>query len=504
MLTISMTSLAGRPIWLPTTRLQNIRMTSNRHGYAALDFFVPMERALALALQETGQAADVLVTGQGGRRVWRGRVEDLRMAEGGVRVGAFGYSRAYRDLRYTGLWSNTGSGGWRPVLETELSFAAAGRYEMDNNNRLNIELKQNESSSTDFRGVMVWELPDKGVRTASQFLFDYTITGVVSNAYVLIVRGYNDSWTQTSTSTVASTTSSTSGSATVTLGANTTKVAVLFSRNSGTPHTHTGATGDIYARLTNLRIRSVAGNVLGSGIVAAMAAHVAATNPSQVSTSAAFVTATTQDLRDEVYEDLPHADILDRMAAIHEFDWAVWEDKRLRFAPRGQGGQRYVVDAVRVEIEQSLEPMSNRAYALYKSQGGRTLRTATAQNLEGVARLGLVREGVVRAETTSATEAAFWRDSFLEDRGRYAMRAEVVFERIFTETGAIVPNYEPRAGDVLTIRNLMPTGNVELDFVRSFRMAATAYDVEGDELRVEPDVPTPTLVTLVARRGAGL
>lgn len=489
---------------LPVARLEGLSFGSGRRGFAALEVLVPASRREAFRLQEGVRMADVVVRSHAGRRVWRGRVEDAKVVARGLQIGAFGYARAYEDVPYTALWSQTGSRGWRPVTSDELAIAKTERFEVDNNNRVRLAIKKNEQSNTSNLGVMVYELPDGGEREAVTIAFSYTMTTTTGNTYWMVLRGYDDSWTQIDSSTVASTTTTASGSHSFTFSAGVTKVAILFGRNSGTLHTYTGDTGATFAKATAIRLKTTATATVGAGEIAvALTGFVAGINPSQVVEGDVFVGAGVVDLQDEVYEDERPADILDRLAEGENFDWAVWDDLRLNFGARGTGGRALVVDVAELELEQSIEPVVNRAYAVYKTASGRRLRTAVADNELSQGRVGVVRMGFVESETTSGTEAAAARDALLTERGSYAIRADVFFRRIYTETGAEVPLEEVRAGDTVTMRNLPPTLAADVDNLRTFRVAATTFRAKGRVLLVEADVPVPTLITLVAKGGTG-
>ena len=110
-------------------------------------------------------------------------------------------------------------------------------------------------------------------------------------------------------------------------------------------------------------------------------------------------------------------------------------------------------------------------------------------------------------ETTSATQAASHRDVFLSDRADFQTRAEIEFETLEDEAGAEYPLYMMRAGDTVTMRNLPPVLSEAIDNIRTFLVGETEVTVEPGRalvLNLRPESPVPTLVTLVARRTAGL
>ena len=503
MLDLVITRTDGAQMRPPTATVEGLRLGTGRHGFSMLNCFLPMGLGEAFDFYAGARLADVRVVGAGGETVWRGRLEDAAIVKGGVRLGALGYARALGDLFYTALWSNSGSAGWRPVVEAEFSLARETRYDMDNNNRVFIAIKQGSDSATGARGGMVWELPDKSVRGAVTVTFDYEVVTTTGSSWTFVLSGFDDSWADSSV-TVASTSTTASGSFSHTFGAGVQKVALFYSYGSAGPITYAGENGATFAKATNLRITSSGGTIVASEIAEELAAVVAGVNGSQLVAGAERMVASTVDLRQEVYEDARPEDILDRIAAPENYWWGVWDDQRLFFEPRVSGTAReFVVDVVEMSLEGSLEPMFNRAYANYAEAGGRKLRTATATEANSVGTFGLVRETRVAVETTSTTEAEGWRDAALRDSAEYALRADVVFERVYGKSGVQVPLWSLRAGDVLSLRNLPPGLGTDVDNVRTFRVATTLYEAERDVLTVEPDVPTPTLVTLLARRNLG-
>ena len=54
------------------------------------------------------------------------------------------------------------------------------------------------------------------------------------------------------------------------------------------------------------------------------------------------------------------------------------------------------------------------------------------------------------------------------------------------------------------MRNLPPDVSSGLDRVRTFRISHTAYDSLAQTLEIEPEAPTPTLETMLARQAEGM
>ena len=65
----------------------------------------------------------------------------------------------------------------------------------------------------------------------------------------------------------------------------------------------------------------------------------------------------------------------------------------------------------------------------------------------------------------------------------------------------ITDKWRIRSGDRLVIRNLSPEVYDAIPFASSFIVERTDYNASTDVLSVEPFIPVPTLVTIVAKQG---
>lgn len=486
-------------------RGRGLRFGTSRHGFAAATWRVEMELYEAFAVYDWPSTPHVVISDAAAGRVWEGRLEDIAIVDGGVQFGAFGYWRALTDVPYTALWSVRSTANWRQQSEDVIATHAPKKFNFDNNNRIFISLTKDTSYSQFNTGGMVFWEPHPGIRDITTVSFDYEFN-CSSDFTARLLSNAEDYVTGSIDWQLAGNGTSQTGSASVSTSAPAVILQFIVIKTTAGSTTYSGESGAAFLKISNLRIKTTsASTVLASDIAAALAAYTNGINSAQLSASSALIAASSTDLRDELYEDELPADILDRLAALHNYQAAVWEDRRLTFQPKSALARTWYVDVARiVDLQRSLEPLRNSAYAIYREAGGRTLRTAVAGNAASQARYGLVRRGYVSVQTTSQTEAETHRDAFLSDRAHYAVRASVDFERLYSQSGARYPLHAIRAGDTLVMRNLPPTLSAEIDNIRSFRVAATEYDAENDTIRVEPEVPTPTLVTLLARRESGL
>ena len=481
----------------------SLSFSTNGHGFAGLTAGdIPMALTEAFEVY-TWPGTPHVVVSDGGAVIWEGRLEDIDIVAGGVSLAALGYQRALYDLPYTALWSRTGTADWRAVTAQERSWVQTERYQTDNNNRLYIAPKKGEAfDNDDDHGELTFSLPHNGARDVAHVAADYVVA-LPANWNVRLMTCDHDFGNVVTEATLTTTGSAQTGSWSLTTAA---RRRVLFGvRNmTGSAATISADTGTWFARLTSVRVASVAPPVLASDIAAGLTVWVNATNDSQLRADRALVEATDDDLLDELYEDQLPAAILDRLAVLNGYEWGVYEDRRLHWRAPAGGRQWYVDTTTTPRLGRSIENLRNSAYATYRSAAGRTFRTALADDVDSRVRYGLTRRGFINVQTTSTAEANRQRDVFLGDRATLATRAEVEFDRLYDAAGSVWPLYAMRAGDTVTIRNLPPTLSTEIDRIRTFRVAETEFDATAGTLTVVPEEPPPTLVTLVARREAGL
>lgn len=484
-----------------------LTFSTNAHGFQALACpLVPMGLTEAFELYDWPGTPHAVVTDHGGGVVWEGRLEDVSIVPGGVALTALGYQRAFHDVPYTALWSHSGSGEWREATSDDGGFVD-GRYEMDNNRRVYIAPKKGEvyANAAD-TGGMTYAAPHNGSRNITNFECDYEM--LLPSGWTFKVFSYEDDFTSgASLNSVTATGSLQTGSLSLTLGTPRPRLVVFIRNDSGSSSTITAETGVNYLKLTALRVKTTTETqVMASDIAAALALAVYDANNSQLTPDALEIEATSTDLQDELYEDQYPAEILDRLALLHTYEWGVWEGRRLRFRPRGVGGRHWYVDVTNIaQLQRSLERVRNSAYGLYRDDsGGRALRTANVGDEASQQRYGIVRRGFVDVQTTSLAEAQLHRSTWLADRANDQMRADIVFDRLYDAAGGVAPLYHLRAGDRVTMRNLSPVLSTDVDRIRTFVVGETEYDAVEGTISIAPLEPLPGLDVLVARRGAGL
>lgn len=490
-------------------RLRGGKFSTGRHGYEAFSGFYPCTQGEAFRLYDRPGLPHVSIA-WGGLPIWDGRLEDLGLDTdaGGIDVGAFGYWRALKRARYTALWSATRFDDWRVVTPQDSSVYRPDRWQFNTTNQLYIAPRENEYYDiTDDRGGLTVAAPNGGSRNIAVVTFDYTVT-VPSSTWVARMLSFTDAWGSVTAEWTQ--TGSGSGSATVTLTSPNPRLVFELFYNSGSETQWTGArTGSAFARITNLRVKSTSSSsVYADEIARALASYVNGINSAQLSAVTASIDSPGIDLRDEVYEDMPPADILDRLALLGD-GTNVWETGveaggYLYFRRRGSQGRTWYTDAAQLIVNRSVDSLANSMYAIYQEAGGRALRTAKSTDADSVARWGETVEDAVNIQTTSATQAGSHRDVALGDRKTPIPAAQFRIGAIYDAAGARYPKFLVRAGDTIVARNLPPTLSTDIDRLRSFRVAATEYLIDSDDLNATPESYLPSLDVLVARQGAGI
>ena len=484
-----------------------LRFSTNRHGFAALELpLVRVSPAEAFAVYEWPGTPHVVVSDAAAGVVWEGRVEDIGIVANGVTVRALGYQRALYDVPYSALWSVTTVSGWEPVTSSNLSGHRPGRYQMDTNNRLYISPTAGETfGDGTHAGAMTLAIPHRSDRKLKKFACSYEM--VLPTDWKFRVITYDDAFGSSSTiNTVTANGTTQTGTLDLNLS-DAERVNIDIRNNTTGDSTIPGDTGDYYLRLTGVRVKSTtSSDVYASEIVRGIVTYVSGINSGQLGSGKIDIEATTIDLDDALYEDATPAAILDELATLHRYEWGVYERQQLYFRPLGTGGRAWYVDVVTTpELDRTLETVRTSAYGVYQNAAGQTRRTIVATADGELLRYGIVRrEALDVSTTTSATEAALHRDLFLDDRASAQGRGYIEFNALHDAAGGRWPLWMARAGDTVTMRNLPPTLTTDIDRIRTFRIGETDFDATTGRLTLAPEEPTPTLVTLVARREAGL
>jgi hypothetical protein len=490
-----------------------VQFSTNQHGFQSLDCTIPLPFAYALLMYSNPGAFYVCLS-NGGQVVWEGRLEDPALwvedNGAGMKIGALGYQRAVSDVLYTALWSTTTTSQWKVENSPFSGSSQSARYTFDTTNRLFIAL-QKDAIYNNFAdtGILRFFQPYGGINPILYIAFTYTV--VLPTNWIAQLVICNDDYTSTSIVWSLTGNGATQTATVAPIFPSVSRPALYLEifNSTGSAFTYAGETGDAYVSLTSIQLQGDPTVTLtASYIVAGLIKYVNGINPLHLNVSTALVQGTANVLPDEIYQDQRVGDILNRLVNLGDdtttiFEWAVWEQRILAFRSRGSAGRVWVVDATEITVQRSLDVLYNAVYATYQDASNRTLRTTTNVNTASVSRYSVTRHRTIRADSTNVTAVNSLRDVALLDTQDPSPRAEIVFDRIYTVQGALVPKWWVRSGDTITIRNLPPTGAAGLDKLRTFLITRTEYDADKDTLKVEPEVALPTLDVLVAQRKAG-
>lgn len=485
-------ALESSDVFIPTSRVERVTFSRSRKGPRAAAAFLPLSLRDAYRVYNQPGTMFFDLTNRYGRVVWRGRVEDQRIVPGGLELQAFGLQRMMSDILYTALWSVSSVADWRPVTSEDAANRKPDLYQMDNNNRLFITLvKGAEYAHITDIGELTFASPHRGNRAIWGFSADYEIT--LPAGLQMRILQCNDSFGSSSVMQTINGTGATQTGVINLTSMTMPRLLVQVRNNSGSSYVVTDETGELYIKLTSLRIVSAAA-VTSSAIANAVATYVQGINTGMI---ARKVIPSSTDLLDELYEDRVVADLLDDLSDREGYTWSVDDWGVFRYQPQSSGRQWWV-DAGSVQLERSLDAVGNEIYATYNDPNRRVMRTVANIDAGSVQRTGWRRQAMVSVNSTSAVQAEHHRDIRLQDASQYQVRATIEFRRIIDSSGAVWPLWAVMPGDMITVRNLPPHLVTDDDVLSSFVVAETEYDAVNDQLRVEPTVPIPTLVTLIA------
>lgn len=486
------------------TEAVDVTFATGAHGFAELTGMMPMNLYSAFSFYHRRDPLHIEVT-DGRQIIYEGRIEDIRIEPGGLFFQAFGYYRALSDLLMSAMYSDTHLVDWFELNEDDLADASPARFTLDKTNRLYIAPNKDEEFNDGSPAVFGYRVPTLSTTQIESMLFNYYMN--MSSPWTIEIHRCTSEWVSQGVIW------SLVGNGSVQSGTDhfetfTPCDGLLFMLYyNGSNTVFSGDTGDAFARIANVKIRSVPTSTLTAiDVVKHVIDHVNAINPSQLLADYSELQDPGVDIDDALYHDARPADILSEVAAIgdnqeppQQYLVQVWDGRRVHFRPPASIARSWYVDVVNIMVERSLGDQYNAVYATYNDRGRGNTRTGVASK----SAFGVVRMATVDAKTTSESLANRVRDTHLADVSRDRPRATMMTEGLYDAYGIEYPLYEARAGDTMTLRNLPPDLG-ELENLRTFRIGGTRYDAAQNILEPEPDDPVPSLAVIVARQGANV
>jgi len=500
----------GAPLMPVSSRIDSLAFYYDEHGAANLRASIPMGLREQLRIYNRPGAPHVVVA-YAGAPCWAGRMEIARSGGRALEVEAIGpWGAAMYDNPYTALWAMPDTSQWRPLQTIEGPNAAPGRYEFNTDSQLWITPKRGEThggaAGTPRAGYLAYQAPDQGARVLTHLEATWNVTAPAGTWQMGInwwsVAPTGSAWTNISNAALQNGTGS--GYANTALTGSPVAVSFYFYDTANPGGALAADTGVYSARLTGVRVYSRLLYVYANQIVEAIAAYVNSINPAQLSAVARTLPQVpVGHVRiDEVYDDQWPGDIIATLAKQENYQAWVDLNRTLIFEPAGTDARTYLIRASDVAFERGLSRVRNRVYGKYKEPGGRTLRTAAANDLISQARYGAIRSAPVEVDTTDPTVATLYRDLSLADQQTAAVRPAMVVRRLLNEQGQSVPAHLPRAGDTAIMANLPATAWGSTNDLSRVTIARVGVELErGRPPRtiIEPRDPIPTYETAIAQ-----
>lgn len=502
---------AGALVFDCTGRAENVQFSTGEHGCEALsfNFRLPYLEARSFSERKTVYHAKVFAAGE---TIWGGRVDQMALVDGGLKITALGHFNALGDVPYLALWSDTEIKNWQELNEVAVSSNnSIDAYEAKFNEEIYVAPRIGEALTSSTRHYVGWHIPNGSARFVSTITFTYEF--LAPNATWLWrlrantgAASFNSAWSGGSITThsLAGSGVLQTGTVTITPAASTQGLFFELLYNSAVATTLTGTTGaSCYYKVTNVRIKTTSAvTVTAQEIAQDILASLVAVNANELSSSTALIGNPNVDIRQLVAEDADMRAVLDDVAKLGDGSgnlWTtlVWADKRLVLEQRGSTGRTYYTDVEDVEITKAInDGLFNSVYTTYQTAGGDGVRTTTGSNTPSINDYGLTRRKALKSQTDNVTEANNARDVFLARHQVAVPKASIEVKRIYDKNGRWVPLYLVRAYDTVVVRNLLATSQ-STDKLRVFTLAGTSYDADDDKLTITPESPVDGLQSML-------
>jgi hypothetical protein len=508
-----------------STKMDDLTFSTGQNGFDNATGVVRMPTKDAFYWYSLGRLMVVKIA-FGGLLVWEGRIEDIGVLNMGLRFTAYGFWRAYTDTRDTALYSTpAGFEGWKTLDSRHNPYFVPEVFEITTQPlECKISPRKGETFWYEVIGAVGFIIPDQGRREITKFQFNYDINlpadwfcavryGDADLGLVTVPAvNHNTLWSHVSTGAGHS---GSSGVLTLSPAINAPThrnemIYFILYYNDVTPTEYAGETGESYFKISYPQISTGDDiDVSPDFIVRDMIDLVSGLNPTQANTSKALVEPVDAYIAGN-YEDTAPSDILEGLSEFATgdivfmdnpptYEVGVWEDRRLHYRPKYSYANTYYVNIGAIEVERLMETLYNGVYVKYRSdRTDQDARTPVAYDVDSIDRYDLKRVTMVDHDDTSGSEAEMRRDKELRARRTISPRAGIEIKRLYNQAGGQVPLAYLRAGDLLIVKNLTPALVPDIDNVTVFRVAATEFDVVQNELRVDLDVPMPTLARMLA------
>lgn len=270
---------------LRTDRATKLTIDTGAHGLESIKATLPLPffqasdlyGRLSAALRAVVSAGDVLASG---------RCEDIAITNDGVDIEALGDWRAFSDIPYTALWSDTQLAQWRELSPADRALRLNGRYLFpDGYDGLVTALKQGMNYSQNTLGSWGYEAPIQSSRDIVGLVFRLEYNLPIT--YRLRVVRYDGGITLGTPTVVATVVSAGAGLNTTALYLNWAgnacdAIELTLDYNNAVAVAFAGQDGDSYVRISMLRVATSNTNTINTTLGTTIAAGVRTVTPASM------------------------------------------------------------------------------------------------------------------------------------------------------------------------------------------------------------------------------
>ena len=232
---------------------QGLTFTTNKHGFEACNFTVPVGFVDA---SEGFRVGLKLTVTSSALTVFEGRLDNIEIAGASATIKALGYWSAFEDLVYTVNWTDDGFALWTPMTEDDQADMVPSRYEQNNDARLLLAPRKGEQygPGNDARCGYYYRHPRGSAWGFTYLEFDWEWTSK-SKDWEMEVRGWDNYGFLGASDLIFSTSGSVPGSSgSQVLNTLTEYFILTFQIYTTKNGTHGDDTGEMFFEATNVRI----------------------------------------------------------------------------------------------------------------------------------------------------------------------------------------------------------------------------------------------------------
>lgn len=543
---------------------ENLITRTGPRGFDECTFTVPMERSEARRWQSRMSAWHIQIN-DSGFVVYEGRAEVVTpLAGGALDIVALGYWRAFSDAMINTEWSSVDKSRWQPIETAQLAGRVPDEWAFTTDDKLMISAVNGGVFDSSRGGAMYFTFGNTVSKTIQTLDASYSLTAPTGwiafiQTFTGVFTGTANVWslagngaTQTGTIAVSSLAAHTiamlitRNRAATTLG-----TAIAAGTRTVTPGSMTGIAvgnrlwiggtepeevevtaitattftavfryahaaadvvsfisehkeGDIRFELTGVRVKATnSSTVTASEVIGNILTMINASNPTQISASAALVGNPGVDLKDFLYDTYPD-ETIERLVTMGDASGNAWtaevyEGQVLRVRREDSVTATYQIMQT-PEVARDLDRLRTHIIPRYQDANGELAQGTTQIDALAVSRNGIVRSAFFNApEVDSVASVNALAATALLGTVDPASQGDITVTELFRD-GQRVDLYRLRKGDIVQCVEFPSTGRQDIDEARTFRVSATAVDHDAQTLTISPTLPASTIEAMLSRR----